>query len=333
MSRNLHNTDYIFQPKRGLAEDLNTTASKNSAVTGELAYTTDRKQLWVFNGSEYEEVNKYPAYFYNSSGSQSGNRFNSWADLMDSVDGREVRIQFEQDETIPTGAWDVSFQTWVGNGQNPGLGGVIITIPTGVTFTGSINWTCISGIDIRSTSTSPIVTTNVPTSYVFDRTDIRCSTAEFFKFTGDGLYAFSVGSGFGFKDGGYEVVNVDGATDYGAIVVIVEQDTDARVEDDTVRSVDPIVYLHLKQSSEARTVYATQTNIEVTSVQSLVSFANAAVIAFPDGNPAGISSDNVYDALAELAAPLALGTGVSGSFTTVDGKTVTVTDGIITAIV
>ena len=331
MTRNLHNTDYIFQPKRGLAANLNTTANKNSAVDGELAYTTDRKQLWVFNGTEYEEVNKYTTYFFNSSGSQSGNRFNSWANMIDSIDGREVRIQFEQNETLPAGAYDISFQTWLGNGQNPDAGGLTITIPTGVTFTASTNWKAESGLNINSTSSAPIITTNVPTTYTFDRADIRSSTAEFFKFTGDGLYLFSVANGFGIKDGGYEVIKVDGASAYGAVLVISEQGVDARVDNDTIRSTAEIVFLHLKQSASARSAYSTHTNIYAGSSLTDLSFANAKVIGFPDGNPTNIVSDNVYDALAELAAPLAA--GVSGSFTTVDGKTVTVTDGIITAIV
>jgi len=37
--------------KQGLKANINTTATKNSAVTGELHYCTDTKELYIFDGA------------------------------------------------------------------------------------------------------------------------------------------------------------------------------------------------------------------------------------------------------------------------------------------
>lgn len=332
MGRNLHTTDYIFQPKRGLAANLNSTANKNSAVDGELAYTTDRKQLNIFNGTEFEEVNKYTQYFYNSSGSQSGNRFNDWADLIDSIGGREVRIQFEQDETLPAGAWNIDYQTWIGNGQNPDGGGLTITFETGTTLSSAINWQCQNGLNLHSTSTNPIYTETVPHVMIFDRTAIYTDNVEFIRVTCAGLIAIQVSNGFGLYNdgasaGNYEVINIDSSA-YATVLVVTENGISPTVQNNTVRSTVPFVYGWLKQTSEAQSTFATHANINPGSVNFSgvplgfggAFFANAAVIGFIQGQPTGVTSDNVSDALGELAThnvavpSSASDTGIAGQF-------------------
>lgn len=49
---NLHDTDYQIQFKQGLAANINTTATKNSAVTGEPHWTTDTDTLFVFDDTQ-----------------------------------------------------------------------------------------------------------------------------------------------------------------------------------------------------------------------------------------------------------------------------------------
>lgn len=44
-----------FQIKKGLAADINSTATKNNAVEGELHYATDSKELFIF-----DDVNNIP---------------------------------------------------------------------------------------------------------------------------------------------------------------------------------------------------------------------------------------------------------------------------------
>ena len=51
---NLHgNNDYHIQLKQGLAANVAATATVNQAVTGEPAYTTDTKVLYIFNGTNF----------------------------------------------------------------------------------------------------------------------------------------------------------------------------------------------------------------------------------------------------------------------------------------
>ena len=48
---NLHDQDYSLKLKQGLVANINTTATKNLAVLGELFYATDDEQLYIFNGT------------------------------------------------------------------------------------------------------------------------------------------------------------------------------------------------------------------------------------------------------------------------------------------
>lgn len=47
---NLHSTDYQIRLKQGTQANINTTATKNSAVEGEPHYTTDTQTLYVSTG-------------------------------------------------------------------------------------------------------------------------------------------------------------------------------------------------------------------------------------------------------------------------------------------
>lgn len=76
----------------------------------------------------------YAYFYFNSSGSQGGNRFNDWDDLfvaLGSIDGAK-KVTFEQDETMPSGAYDMTDVTFGGN-RNPG--DISVTLANGVTFT------------------------------------------------------------------------------------------------------------------------------------------------------------------------------------------------------
>jgi hypothetical protein len=53
---NLHDTDYQIKFKQGLFANVSTTATLNSAITGEPHYTTDTKDLYVFDGSAMQLI-------------------------------------------------------------------------------------------------------------------------------------------------------------------------------------------------------------------------------------------------------------------------------------
>jgi len=46
---NFHSTNYILKIKRGLFANINTTATKNSAVEGEPHYTTDTATTFIYD--------------------------------------------------------------------------------------------------------------------------------------------------------------------------------------------------------------------------------------------------------------------------------------------
>ena len=73
----------------------------------------------IANKQYVDDGRPYSIFIYNSSGGQANNRFNDWADLMAAialVEGPK-QIIFEQNETIPTGAWNLDYVTLRGNGQ------------------------------------------------------------------------------------------------------------------------------------------------------------------------------------------------------------------------
>ena len=100
----------------------------------------------------------YAQFVYNSSGSQSGNRFNSWSDLyakLFTVEGNR-QIVFEQNETLPAGTYNldgVEFYSYL-----PGaVGGAVVTLADGFvasSWSGGIS----NGIKIISVSTAAIIT-------------------------------------------------------------------------------------------------------------------------------------------------------------------------------
>lgn len=247
------------------------------------------------------------------------NRFSDWADMITAIDGREAIVQFisnGSNDTIvlPTGHWSINFQIWKGNGQNPDGGGVTIEFPEGCYIDSAINWSVQNGINLySSSSTHPTYTMSTVHVVSFDRTAVYTDDIEFFKVTGAGLLAIQCLNGFGLYNdsgsgkGNYEVFNIDSVA-YGTIVVTVENGTSPTIQDNTIRSDTPIVYGWLKQSSETRSGYATQANLAAFSVNFSGDpggpggsiFSNAKVIGFLEGQPTGIESANVSDALAEL---------------------------------
>ncbi len=52
----VHSQDFRLVVKQGLASAIGATATTNLAVQGELAYTTDSKQLHVFDGSTFAQA-------------------------------------------------------------------------------------------------------------------------------------------------------------------------------------------------------------------------------------------------------------------------------------
>ena len=103
-------------------------------------------------------------YIYNSGGAQSGLRFNTWSDLITALGALSPgnhTIQFEQDETIPAGAWDLNGARLFADGAlSTGIGGPprIVTFADGATLTNLNERVVASGLALFSVSTTPVIT-------------------------------------------------------------------------------------------------------------------------------------------------------------------------------
>ena len=97
----------------------------------------------------------YQTFIFNSSGGQAGNRYNSWSDLMTAKTGQEgsILIQFEQNETIPAGAWNLDYVTLKGNGLEYNAGGYTITFGDNTTISSWLN-PSFHSLLLKSTSTT-----------------------------------------------------------------------------------------------------------------------------------------------------------------------------------
>lgn len=97
----------------------------------------------------------YDVFIYKSTGSQVGNRFNNWANLMTAIAKQEgaKTIYFEQDETIPAGSWNLDYVTLRGNGSEYNAGGYTLTFGDNTTIS---SWLVPSfhSLLLKSTSTT-----------------------------------------------------------------------------------------------------------------------------------------------------------------------------------
>ncbi len=97
----------------------------------------------------------YETFIYKSTGSQTGNRYNSWSDLMTAITKQEgaKTIQFEQDETIPAGSWNLDYCTLKGNGAEYNAGGYTLTFGDSTTIS---SWLVpgFHSLLLKSTSTT-----------------------------------------------------------------------------------------------------------------------------------------------------------------------------------
>jgi hypothetical protein len=104
-------------------------------------------------------------FIYNSSGTQTGNRYNDWDDLMTAhgeVEGLK-NIIFEQAETLPAGNYDLSNTKMNGNLIQAAI---LVTLDDGFVITDAFNWGIELGLAVESISTTPIITVStalVPT--------------------------------------------------------------------------------------------------------------------------------------------------------------------------
>lgn len=162
----------------------------------------------------FNKPQTYSVFVYNSSGSQSGNRFNTFSDLMTATAkpaGRKIIIG-EQNETIPSGSYDFTDCEFWGNGQDAATGGVTWTFPTGVTISAWGSAGVIDqGMKFKSTSSSAIFTTSSNFSMTVRNVATLSSTTAEFISTSGASFVLSGSGNARLKNEGYEIVKATGA--------------------------------------------------------------------------------------------------------------------------
>jgi len=192
----------------------------------------------------------YSVFVYNSSGSQSGNRFNSFSDLMtacDRVAGPKT-VVIEQNETIPSGAYNFDYIKFQGNGLAYNAGGYTLTFGTGVTIT---SWTfgTVSSIRLLSTSSSAIWTTSG--GFLLTITDQSelwgSSTDPFILNTGGGQCILYLGGAGRLIDNGYPAFETT-ASAFSCVIIVARQNS-STVDDDTLKSSNSVILGDFIQST------------------------------------------------------------------------------------
>ena len=267
----------------------------------------------------------YFEFVYNSSGSQSDNRFNDWNDLYAKIiafDGNK-RIIFEQNETLPAGTYNldgVEFFCYVPNA----LGGPEVTLDDGFeasSWVGGI----INGIKLISISTAPIITVNGLLLFtVLRAASLITTTNEIFDVQAGSFFVLvATSSAIGTSSYTYEIVNVANT----ATTIVSMSGQDATLYNDSVRGAGNLNIYIYSNAVDPSNKSTTHTNHSGGQNNILNTFSSTTGY---NNSISGLIATDAQGAIDELVVNT---TGDNGTFTTVDSKTVTVTNGIITSIV
>lgn len=267
----------------------------------------------------------YAQFVYNSSGSQSGNRFNSWSDLyakMFTIEGNR-QIVFEQNETLPAGTYNldgVEFYSYL-----PGaVGGAVVTLANGFvasSWSGGIS----NGIKIISVSTAAIIyVSGLLLFSLFRGGSLETTTKEIFDVQATAFCIIVLDSSqAGTAVYAYEIAKVAATS----TLIFSMTGQNSILYDDSIRGAgDASIYIY---SNAVDPSNKSTTHANLTGTQSNVLGTYSSTTGY-DNATSGLTATDAQAAIDEVIVNT---TGATGTFTTVDLKTVTVTNGIITSIV
>jgi hypothetical protein len=152
----------------------------------------------------------FTEFVYNSTGSQSKNRYNNWSDLVTAIAGVEgiKTIVFEQDETLPAGTYTLENCILKGNGFPPAAGGLTITLANGFVLNEVSSLTLDNFLKVKSVSSSAIMTITSQHNLLLNNNSLISSTTKEFYYVGNGLMIIIAVNGSQIIDEGYEVIRV-----------------------------------------------------------------------------------------------------------------------------
>lgn len=210
----------------------------------------------------------YSVFVYNSSAGQTGNRYNSWSNLMTAITLQEgfKTIIFEQDETIPTGSYNLDYTSLAGNnGLEYNAGGWTATFGDNTTISSWIG-VRFSGIRLLSTSTTGnICTFSLPT--VISNNDVshvHSTTIPFFKFTGSGQIIVSLNNSARWQKLGGGVENLDVTSSAFAAQLVIARGKGSTVNNDTLKSTNAVIFIDVLQDAAQDPTTYTLTNTGLT---------------------------------------------------------------------
>lgn len=235
------------QKLTALTEDTSPTTDDLIYTVTDPAGTPASRKATIANVVQKNQA--YDVFIYNSSGSQSKNRFSSWSDLMTAItrqEGAKV-IQFEQDETIPTGAWNLDYVTLKGNGNEYNAGGYTITFGDSTTIS-SWKTPTIHSLLLKSTSTTGHICTFTTVFVLTCETvsNIQSSaTYEFFasSYAGQNIIALRNSARWGLIGTSIALFKFTGAA-YGQQIILSRGDG-AVVQNNTLSSTNALILIDI----------------------------------------------------------------------------------------
>lgn len=274
----------------------------------------------VFDGGDWvPEPAEYVQFVYNSGDTPGGNRFDDWSDLMAAIAalaGPKL-ILFEQDETIPAGAWNLDNVTLRGNGKEYTTGGYTLTFGDSTTISSWDNPTVHSLRLLSTSTTGPIWSPVGPITFAMTNLSHLHSTTEpFISHSGAGpvIISLAVSSRFKLLSGGVENLETTMA---GFEQLIIHRGDNSLVDNDTLASTNGVLFIDIISSvvGDPAGWPSTHTNLTVGFALALnLTFAQA--LGFDPTGLVVVAASNVQEAIEELdAAAAAVPTLASGTFT------------------
>ena len=271
-------------------------------TTGQvLAKTSDNdwQADWVDQTGGSGDPETYAYFVYNSSLPQDANRYNDWQALVDEINtgqyGPSV-ITFEQDETLPAGEYNLDYVTLSGNGTISILGGLAITLDDDFRITSWRDGKLDRGIGIVYHGSEPVYEflPGINTFQLAFGNAIQTTNGSFFKAGNSSIVVLKLDFGSLLDNGGGEPIELDSPIQF----ITLLGGTNAQIDNDMFKGTIGIGQGLILVDSPSAAIDPSRTDSNLTGAIFVVLASKAHLIDF-DGDSAGMTSDNVQDAIIE----------------------------------
>jgi hypothetical protein len=245
-----------------------------------------------------------PQFVYNSSGAQSGNRYNNWADLMAAIAPLQdsstiILVRFEQDETLDDDtAYNLDYVKLVGDGKSYTQGGKTLTFAS-TTISSWKEAFIASGLSIEHTGAGYawIPAPSTQTLLTLGRgSSIKGTTASFMKLEDSGVVVLFFEAGTGLVNDGYEPVEVDSDTN-GQVINFINS-TQVQFDNDLFRGSSSGSNVITLLASSANNIDPARTDANLTGSSIFLLQEQAKYISF-DNTMNGFTATEVQAAIEE----------------------------------